>query len=272
MVANCFFTADSTWKVQVSKSLSVLDNAELKLLNNATVKIFEENVLIDSITEPTEDGWYRSSASPKRGKQYNLIVKSPDFNSEITASNKIPKAVKIESAKLFVTDTFFYSDPYYSHGNMEGSFEIVFTDPGEEDNYYKLSIFSYDSIFDYSGMKPEFSHLQPRYIAVSSEDPVLESGGSYNNLFLFDDQLFNNRKVSLKIDVNDYNASRDMLYYLELVSLTRAGYLYRKTTKEYDLARNDPFAEPVMIYSNIQNGFGIFAGHSTYVQPFDPPY
>ena len=36
LVVNCFFESDSIWEFQVSKSLSVLDNADIKLINNAT--------------------------------------------------------------------------------------------------------------------------------------------------------------------------------------------------------------------------------------------
>ena len=39
MVVNSFFTEGTDMKIQVSKSLSVLDNADLKLIDSATINV-----------------------------------------------------------------------------------------------------------------------------------------------------------------------------------------------------------------------------------------
>ncbi len=44
--------------------------------------------------------------------------------------------------------------------------------------------------------------------------------------------------------------------------MNRSGYLYRRSIDDYENAQGDPFAEPVQVYSNIENGYGIFAGFS----------
>lgn len=272
LVANCYFNPDSTWKVQVSKSLSVLDNAPLKLIDNATVKIYEENKLIDQINEPDEDGLYRSiGQKPLHGKEYRLEVSSPAFEEVFSATGNVPLPVPIVNTRFFVVDSSGFSDPYYSYHQVSGYLKISFQDPVEEHNYYKLKMYYYDSVFNYNDGERNFLHLNQRTANISSNDPVLEKAHRYANHYLFDDRLFNGKKMTLDVDFNIYStAGMVEKYYIELTSLTKEAFLYRRTINEYSLSRNDPFAEPVMIYSNIENGYGIFAGYSRCVDTLVP--
>jgi hypothetical protein len=45
----------------------------------------------------------------------------------------------------------------------------------------------------------------------------------------------------------------------------REYYFYKKSVMQSFDGQLDPFAEPVQVYSNIQNGVGIFAGASVSV-------
>ncbi|HKK63230.1 MAG TPA: hypothetical protein VJ951_11745, partial [Bacteroidales bacterium] len=73
LVVNCYFTVDSIWEFQLSKSLSVLDNAPLKYIDNAKIYLFHDNNIIDSITQPDNDGIYRSTAgTPVSGGKYAI--------------------------------------------------------------------------------------------------------------------------------------------------------------------------------------------------------
>ncbi len=80
MVVNCMFTEDLSWEIQVSKSLSVLDNAGLEFIENASIKIFNESEQVESIDSPDSDNWYRSpDNTPIAGNEYSIEVSSPDF-------------------------------------------------------------------------------------------------------------------------------------------------------------------------------------------------
>ncbi len=272
LVANCFFNPDSTWKVQVSKSLSVLDNAPLKFIDNATVKIFEENRLIEHISDPDEDGLYRSiDQKPVPGKEYRLEVTSPAFEKVCTASGTVPLPAFLNNPRIVITDSSGYSDPYYNHHQVSGYIKISFQDPDEEVNYYQLRMYYYDSAFVYLNGERKFVNLNQAIANISSNDPVLENAHRYANHYLFDDRLFNGKKMTLDADFNIYSSGGAVeKYYIELTSLTKEAYLYKRTINEYSLSRNDPFAEPVMIYSNIENGYGIFAGYSRSVDTLVP--
>ncbi|KAA3640405.1 MAG: DUF4249 family protein, partial [Bacteroidetes bacterium] len=48
-------------------------------------------------------------------------------------------------------------------------------------------------------------------------------------------------------------------FKLELVNLSKDGYLYLRSLEDYYNSEGNPFAQPATVYSNIENGYGIFA-------------
>ncbi len=63
-----------------------------------------------------------------------------------------------------------------------------------------------------------------------------------------------------------------MFYYaeinckIEVISCSEAYYNYMKSITKYGMSLGNPFSQPVQVYSNINNGFGIFAGGNIYQQ------
>ena len=45
-----------------------------------------------------------------------------------------------------------------------------------------------------------------------------------------------------------------------LHNISKSYYYYRTSLELYQSASGNPFAQPVQVYSNIENGFGVFAG------------
>ncbi len=266
LVINCFFTQDSTWEFQVSKSLSVLDNADLKFINNATIKLFKDSALIETITEQDADSWYRSDNNlPEMGAEYSIEVSSPDFGKTLLAKEYTPQAVTVSNVSVVLTDSSYYEGINYDGrryygGNVEGNFNILFTDPTIIDNYYQLSIFYNDTIYSQDSLEYDLYRYE---LPISSDDGAIQNDGDNPARLLLTDNIFDGQDYQLKVNFNDWRARRGKTYYIELISLNRSGYLYRKSIDDYNQARNDPFAEPVMVYCNIENGYGIFSGYST---------
>jgi hypothetical protein len=93
-----------------------------------------------------------------------------------------------------------------------------------------------------------------------STDPFF-LGGSQDNYFwdgaAFRDDAFDGQKQRITIDL-DYVGNNGIL----LISATEEHFLYHLSYKAYQDSNGDPFAQPVQIYSNVENGLGIFAGHN----------
>jgi len=269
MVVNCYFSDSSLWEFQVSKSLSVLDNADLKLIAKATVKLYADNELIADITSPDQDGWYRSDAvRPALGKEYRVEISSPDFDGSIEATAALPPTARITGTELIIRDSSFYEwtdyeGNLYQGGSMEGSFVIRFKDSAGFRNFYELSVLYMDTSRQYDHYD-QYEVLQQK-LWLTSEDAAVDYGADGSNNLLLSDVVFDGQEYQLKVDFNDWKASRQKKYYIVLSSWEQTGYLYKQTIAAYRDAVNDPFAEPVQIYSNVEKGYGIFAGYAVSV-------
>ena len=51
--------------------------------------------------------------------------------------------------------------------------------------------------------------------------------------------------------------------YLQVLYISEAYYQYLKTARLHDDTLANPFAEPLNVYGNVENGYGIFAGYSS---------
>lgn len=279
LVVNSYFSADSVWAIQVSKSLSVLDNADLQMVNNVSIDVFKNDELIDTIRGPGQDGWYRSDLSlPEAGENYSINVSTPDFSSVIYAEDIAPEPVPISKVSFTLIDSSFYydhyltetGDEYYTriYGMVEGRFNITISDPAAMENYYQLSLYAYNEGYYYHE-DSIISYREKRQIYFTTNDPVAgDNDDSHRSSLLFSDDIFNGQNYQLKVAIIDHNATLDKEYVIELLSFTRAGYLYRRSVEDYRNSKGDPFSEPVLIYSNIENGFGIFAGYGVNTYPF----
>jgi hypothetical protein len=273
LVVNSYFSADSSWAIQVSKSLSVLDNADLQMVNNASIDIFKNDELIDTIRGAGTEGWYHSDLLPEAGKHYSINVTTPDFSNIISAEDIAPEPVPISKVSFTLKDSSFYyshhqgfiGEEYFSpvYGRVEGTFNITISDPAATENYYQLSLHSYNPYYDYEDST--IAYTEKRQISFTTNDPVAgddDSNDAYRSDLLFSDDFFNGQNYQLKITIMDWDATLDKEYIIELLSLNKAGYLYRRSVEDYRNSKGDPFSEPVLIYSNIENGFGIFAGYA----------
>jgi hypothetical protein len=50
--------------------------------------------------------------------------------------------------------------------------------------------------------------------------------------------------------------------YVVLLSVSESYFRYLKATEFQENNEDNPFATPVQVYNNIENGLGIFAGYS----------
>ncbi len=268
LVVNCYFTPDSIWQFQVSKSLSVLDNAKLSLVNGAKILLYKNSVLIDSVSKQNENYWYEIPENlPEEGAKYSIAVTAPKFKDTVRASNRLPLSVPIDTVSLTILDSSFSyiinpDGNYDEWGYLKGSFHVRFTDPAHVENYYELSAYYYDTVY-FDETHTNYSIVK-FYVSVTSDDPAVanSSSNSGGSLFL-PDELFDGKTHTIALNFEDFGAKKERKYHIKMASLSKAAYLYRKTVQQYQTSQNDPFSEPVQIYSNIQHGYGIFAGISS---------
>jgi len=89
--------------------------------------------------------------------------------------------------------------------------------------------------------------------------------GGFENTYLYlmlKDQNFDGENYALTFTVINYAELKDMDLFgeIRLVNTSEEYFNYLKSFNMYQRTINNPFATPVQVYSNVNNGMGIFAG------------
>lgn len=234
---------------------SKYDAQEINGMENAVVKLFADDIFIEQLSS-TGNGLFISEISAEPMVEYVLQVSIPGFSDAI-CKTIIPSATSISGiehiavagkdvegvtypAIKFNFHTIPHEDQYFEarirlirNGNECLADIINITDPILLNEGLPLSVFSNNLIHDTTYT------MRINYTTGSSSST---GGSSYTNLFPF---ILEIRSVS-----------KD--YYL----FARQKYLYDSGRfPEFGLSTNTAFP----LYSNVENGYGIFAGYSVAV-------
>jgi hypothetical protein len=217
------------------------------------LKLFEEeNLLIDSVFI---GNYLTTNTIPIVNKKYTVEIAATGL-PVIRAFDSIPDQVPITDALLIFPAGV---DPY---GDAIIEADISFSDPSDETNYYEILIYSAEGEINYWNY----------YGDVEITDPVLLNEGDlayYPTTFFFSDALFNGEKYTMKIIDGGRSPYGEVFkHYVSLRSISKSYYLYRKyyTRHAYNQQFQGDFldlifkGEPQNMYSNIEGGYGIFAG------------
>ena len=262
LVINSVFESDSTFKVHVSSSRSVIDTASFNNIDDAIVTIKDGNENIIETLNHVENGFYKGQTFPQENQTYILEVNHPNY-ANITASDSLPSPITINSV-----DTSTIIDPI--NGNRL-QISMNFDDPENTQNYYLIETYSVNEYLVIKNSDTTEYELDTTKQFMVLTDEVFQNGGSpWREQGLFNDLLFNgqNKTLELEIPNDSWSGSEDgydwsyktLTLRLYLHNITLSYYYYRTSLELFQNASGNPFAQPVQVYSNIENGFGVFAG------------
>ncbi|MBN2682852.1 MAG: DUF4249 domain-containing protein [Bacteroidales bacterium] len=248
VINSLFSDADSSILVHVSKSLHVLDKSDQLNLPGAKVKLYENNSFVASLDSIGDGLFSLESIVMEHGRKYEIEVSCQGLTTA-RASNTIPQKIAIESI-----DTL--SVTRYQSNLIECRMKI--NDPGSVKNFYivRAMSFSFDEYDEY-----EYP------ASLISDDPVVEEYLEWgDNGFVFSDELINGKNYELifymdKWAVSSWSGNPVFITFI-LESVSEEYYKYAISYSRHQASRNNPFAEPVQVFCNVENGFGIFAGYS----------
>jgi hypothetical protein len=93
-------------------------------------------------------------------------------------------------------------------------------------------------------------------------------GGTIANNY-FTDEEDNGALISDKIEVSGFNETGEGVFRFYLMNVSEEYYLYMRSLE--NITYGDPFSEPSLVYSNITNGLGCFAGFNGSVVEVEIP-
>ena len=262
LVINSIFQSDSTFKVHVSSSRSVIDTASFKNIDDAIVTIKDRNENVIETLNHVENGFYKGQTFPQENQTYILEVNHPNY-ANITASDSLPSPITINSV-----DTSTIIDPI--NGNRL-QISMNFDDPENTQNYYLIETYSVNEYLVIKNSDTTEYELDTTKQFMVLTDEVFQNGGSpWREQGLFNDLLFNgqNKTLELEIPNDSWSGSEDgydwsyqtLTLRLYLHNITLSYYYYRTSLELFQNASGNPFAQPVQVFSNVENGFGVFAG------------
>lgn len=248
VVLNGFwFSQDSLLDMLVSNSLSILDNADFTIAQDADVKLYKNGNLLGNLTLNQEIFKYQMILNESLGTEgatYKIEAVFGDYEP-VSVEQTMPERVEIKEAKYQVEGAF---DPT---GEKVDEFSITFNDPSGEENYYLFRASTIEQYEDWNGDTITYKN----FIYLDSNDPIAEYS---EKGLIFSDKAFDGNEYTIK-GWNYGWWEQVEKFEMELVSISKDGYLYLRSLENYYNTEGNPFAQPATVYSNIQNGYGIFA-------------
>lgn len=281
LVLNSIIWPDSSFVATLTKSTSILSGDQIGQITGGTLDLYENGTLLTQITSSTGH-FYASGIKPKAGKSYRIVVNSN--GKQIEAETTIPNQVEVLSI-----DTSSVNDEY---GRRTINSKVKIKDPVGDDYYRIVVLKEYlnSSLYRNSIWK---YYLTKQLSNISTTDPVFNS--LYNNIgdneidigpnneySMFPDDYFKGKDYSVQFQIfsqYSYSGYGFKTFYernsIHVQRLSKELYNYLKYLKLYNYYHDNPFAEPVPVYSNVKNGTGIFAGFNddtkfTYEKIYNP--
>lgn len=260
------------FRVQLTKSTSILDNQNIDTIANANITLFENNTIIDTLTYIDSIGIYSSDKFPKSRKEYRIEVEKTGF-PEIIATDIVPE--KTEVLQIGVEPIAYHDNEFDSYLS---EITLMFKDDGATENYYEVILKEAGTNHFPELSTNDISIVNERYYP-SQLNPALD----YPSRLLFSDTHFNGSKKYLSFffkpaqyiefengePVYFYN-NQIIEVYFRSVSESYFNY-YRSLIEKLNNQEGDilyGMAEPFEIPSNVEGGFGIFAGYQVDIKQF----
>jgi len=273
IVVNCTLADDEFIAVILSESQHILDiGDDVRTISGATVEIYENGSLL-TILKDYVDGTYKSeNYMPKSGKSYQIKVNKLGFEtatSEVLMPLDTAVILDVQVDSVQIND--FGSILNYVRFNLD------FKDDGRIKNYYEITMLNeyYEYQYDWSTSPPVVvdSSYRTDLVYLEFTNPILEEFQTYGQNVVFNDELFNGKKYSMSFlfNHNQYWQNDELIAYspfkftVQMNNTSKSYYQYELSSQLQQWTTGDPFAQPVTVYNNIENGFGIFGAYNTAV-------
>ncbi len=300
IVINGILYPDSIIKVNISRSLGVLeeDSLEFQFLNKATAKLYENDNYIETLVFDSM-GFYHSTTIPNASKSYKLEVESEGIEKavgRIDFIEPVPFTISdveysVKDSIIKITDYFDWEDTDY----QDTAFQYVtinckfnFNEPENDDNYYVIEAYSFTCDFTSSSYYNGNNNTEISYFKIKDNKmkrlnmSLPEIGITYdvhNNYIktensvswsghypVLKDDFFNGESLNIDCEISFMTFDLQQPIYIKMYSVPKNFVNYLESLNKYWQANGNPFAQPVNVFSNIENGFGILAAFGLHQQ------
>lgn len=255
LVVNCIFNPNTPFTFYLSTTSSITSSS-LPSDDTLFVKIYQDDKLILETTSVIDT--LKTTIYPKIGSIYYLEIESENYGT-LTASDSIPKLPETIDGK------FYYFTGVDDYGEYCAEAQVNFDN---SETYYEILIMNY-----YGG----YWDWSPDY---NITDPVILNEGIidyYPRSIFFSNEIIKDLSYTIKLPhcgYSKYSSSIGEDMYCIFRSISKNYYLYLRyllfhlSNQQIASEVQDILfiGEPQNMYSNIENGYGIFAGYSEQIK------
>ena len=286
IVLNGIINPDSTVRVNLAQSLSVLEpDNSFEFIENATVELYENGTLLEELSYDTL-GYYTGQSLLNNENTYKITASSSPFES-VSAEAYIPNPVALTgmsseftldsvTVQMWNPQTQEYFDTIIVEMSDDGIVEMTFNDPADEKNFYFITFTTMLPVYSYDFDQPV--QIGEKMTSVNYDINGLDwENYLYMQGFMgyvFSDDLFDGETHTVLAILNRWSFNSSWYYggndsfpgsaiYVNLHSVSEDFFDFVLSYSKYQDTEYNPFAEPVNVFSNIENGFGLFTAYST---------
>lgn len=250
LVLKCLFDNSNPLNVRLGHSVPISYNTS-PLIEGAIVILHCDGQVADTLEE-IQAGVYQSNIFAEFGKNYQITCSANGFETITSAISYLPRKCHIISAQI--TDSVAADET-----EIVSEIKIQFADLPDYNDFYDIDL-AYVNNDDTTNIR-----FYRAYYADIGKEPVLINEGLlkyYPESLIFSDALFNGKTYTLT--VNPTYKEYDVMIILRHITMDYYNYVktltYHINSVDYSLWGS---AEPINVISNIDKGFGIFAGYSS---------
>lgn len=247
---NCVLNPDSIVKARLSLSQALNEQNSLIPVEGATIALYENEDFIGYFQD-NEDGNYSLALYPKTGAKYKITAEVKGYKT-LSASTVVPTYPDISYSKDTIGFTEYLNMPIFN-------LDVKLNDPIGKDYYWLYETRSL------KGKKYGGNCREINAPFVDDFNRVLDAGSDYGFTHFLQIRITDEGYDGLLLEFtipgflgrDEYQAQHFLHadeYYDKYIKTTIINRM--KETSEL------PFYEPVQIYSNVENGYGIFGSCS----------
>lgn len=276
-VLNCLFTNDSLWKVTLSQSIAVNEKSKFTAIRNAQIDIYEDGqyyTSADVFQEPQDTvsiGYYTVSdinAVPRSGHTYSIEAKAGEWPmlSARDTMKSLPAFEDFALSNLYIEEVNVVEDtrPIFS---LQGNLSLRVKNHADQKDYYAVKIYYLADVYTPGAIVPGQNNfvdtIYKDVVSFSATEVLGFDSYLWKDGYIFSDSLNTDEFIRLHLNLDGILYKKDTppaYLYVELKSLSERYYRFQKSYLEHLQTALNPFSTPKSVFSNVENGVGIFAG------------
>ncbi|GAA0525978.1 DUF4249 domain-containing protein [Chitinophaga japonensis] len=246
IVVNTFIQADSPVYIRVTRSepVAVLDDLQFDELPDAQVALLENGAPFAPLhwQQINGRGYFVSELPARPGQRYTVTATATGL-TPVSGSDSLPAEPVVHSLSALRT---------------ANSIRFILEDPAAATNYYRIRLYKADSV---DGVIQPYQKIDFRLDpAYNNNFADIVSDSYYKDVVIHDERIAG--KEVLLVLQTQQQVNYDYVV-AEVAGLSESGYRYLQSLNnqvENGQDSTNILGQPIKVYTNIENGYGIVAG------------